>query len=163
MTFEAALCILALLVSGVALLVSFLARRHARNMGLLSNRVRAINHVRHALYDVAIRGGVRHETTTSLENACQLASMLFSKMIRQALDQAHKLALRLHSVPSDHQTEKYREDKGQLTDSLKEIHEAMVKETTGVLARSALSGSNGLSSIGLGKVRRRLSWKPNGG
>jgi hypothetical protein len=157
MTFEASLCIVALLVSGVALLVSFLARRHARNMGLLSNRLRAINHVRHALYDVAIRGGLRHETTTGLGNACQLASIVFSKLTRQALDEAHKLALHLRSVPSDQRTEKYREDRGQLTDSLKEIHETMVKETTGELVRSALSGS-----IGIGKVRRRLSWKPNG-
>src|SRR5215510_14068964 len=127
MTFEAALCISALLVSGVALLVSFLARRHARNMGFLSNRLRAINYVRRALYDVAIRGGVRLETASSLGNACQLASIVFSKMIRQTLDEAHKLALHLHSAPSDHQTEKYREDKDQLTDRLKEIHEAMVK------------------------------------
>ena len=113
MTFEAALCILALSVSGVALLVSFLARRHARNMGLLSNRVRAINHVRHALYDVAIRGvairgGVGLETATSLGNAYQLASIVFSKMIRQTLNETHKLALHLHSVPPDQQTEKYR-------------------------------------------------------
>jgi hypothetical protein len=158
MTFEAVLCILALLVSTIALLVSFLAKRQARNMGLLSNRIRAINHVRRALYDVAIRGAVRHETTTSLADACQLASIVFSKVIRQALNEAHKLALHLHSVPSDQQTEKYREDRGQLTDSLKEIHETMVKETTGELVRSALSGSNGI-----GKMRRRLSWKPNGG
>ena len=93
MTFEAALCILALSVSGVALLVSFLARRHARNMGLLSNRVRAINHVRHALYDVAIRGGVGLETATSLGNAYQLASIVFSKMIRQTLNETHKLCI----------------------------------------------------------------------
>ena len=162
MPFESALCISALLVSGVALLVSFLARRHARNMGFLSNRLRAINYVRRALYDVAIRGGVRHETTTSLGNACQLASIVFSKIMRQTLDEAHKFALHLHSVPSDQQTEKYRENKDQLIDSLKEIHEAMVKETTGGLVRSALSGSSGLSPIGIGKVRRRLSWKPNG-
>src|SRR5439155_9224783 len=153
MTFEAALCILALLVSGVALLVSFLAKRQARNMGLLSNRIRAINHVRRALYDVAIRGGVRHETTTSLGDACQLASIVFSEMIRKTLNEAHKLALHLHSVPSDQQTEKYREDKGRLTDSLKEIHETMVKETTEELVRGA---------VGIGKRRRRLSWKPNG-
>src|SRR5262249_27803531 len=129
MTFEAALCILALLVSAIALLVSFLAKRQARNMGLLSNRIRAINHLRRALYDVAIRGGVRRETMTSLGDAGQLASIVFSKMIRRALDEAHTLALHLHSVPSHQQTEKYREDKGQLTDSLKEIHETMVKET----------------------------------
>jgi hypothetical protein len=153
MTFEAALCILALLVSAIALLVSFLAKRQARNMGLLSNRIRAINHVRRALYDVAIRGGVWHKTTTSLGNACQLASIIFSKTIRQSLDEARKLALHLHSVPSDQQTEKYREDKSRLTDSLKEIHETMVKETTGALLQSA---------VGIGKVRRRLSWKPNG-
>ena len=154
MTFEAALCILALLVSAIALLVSFLARRQARNMGLPSTRIRAINHVRRALYDVAIRGGVRQETTTSLGDACQLASIVFSKMIRQTLNEAHKLALHLHSVPSDQQTEKYLEDKGRLTDSLKEIHETMVKEITGELMRSA---------VGVGKIRRRLSWKPNGG
>lgn len=161
MIFEAALCILALLISAIALLVSFLAKRQARNLGLLSNRLQVINHVRHALYDVGIRGGVRLETATSLGNARQLASIVFSKTIRQPLDEAHKLALHLHSVPSDQRTEKYREDKDQLTDSLKEIHEAMVKETTGELVRSALSGSNAL--FGIGKARRRLSWKPNGG
>jgi hypothetical protein len=112
------------------------------------------------LYDVAIRGGVRLETATSLGNARQLASIVFSKTIRQTLDEAHKLALHLHNVPSEKQTEKYREDKDQLTDSLKEIHEAMVKETTGELVRSALSGSG---ALGVGKARRRLSWKPNGG
>lgn len=160
MTFETALCILALLVSAIALLVSFLAKREARNLGLLSNRLQVINHIRHALYDVAIRGGVRLETATSLGNARQLASIVFSKTIRQTLDEAHKLALHIHNVPSEKQTEKYREDKDQLTDSLKEIHEAMVKETTGELVRSALSGS---SALGVGKARRRLSWKPNGG
>jgi hypothetical protein len=163
MTFEATLCILALLVSAIALLVSFLAKRQARNLGLLSNRLQVINHVRHALYDVAIRGRVRLETATSLGNARQLASIVFSTLIRQALDEAHKLALHLHSVPADQQKEKYREDKDRLIDSLKEIHEAMVKETTGELVRSALSGSNALSSLGIGKMRRRLSWKPNGG
>src|SRR4051812_27830476 len=162
MTFEAALCTLALLLSGTALLVSFLARRYARNMGLLSNRLRAVNHVRHALYDVAIRGGVRHQTTTNLGNACQFASIVFSKTIRQALGEAHKLALHLHTMPFDQQTEKCRDDKDRLTNSLKDIHETMVKETTGELVRSTLSGSDGLST-GIGKVRRRLSWKPNGG
>ena len=108
MTFEVGLCILALLVSAIALLVSFLAKRQARNLGLLSNRLQVINHVRHALYDVAIRGGVGLETATSLGNAYQLASIVFSKMIRQTLNETHKLALHLHSVPPDQQTEKYR-------------------------------------------------------
>src|SRR5262245_66291024 len=98
MRFEAALCILALLVSGVALLVAFLARRHARNMGFLSNRLRAINDVRGALYEAAIRGGVRHATTTSLGNACQLASTVFSKILRQALDEGHKLPLDINNL-----------------------------------------------------------------
>jgi RNA binding exosome subunit len=110
------------------LVVSFLAKQQAKNVGALNMRTEAINHVRHAMHDVILSANIRSETATSLAEAHHLSSLIFSENIRRALDKAHVLAHLLQHIPFDQQTEKNRKDKEQLVEQLKELYGAMVKE-----------------------------------
>src|SRR5215475_3161500 len=125
---EAVVSILALLVSGGSLAVSLLTKRQSRNMGLLPTRFEAINLVANALHDVLLRGIVTSETKTSIADAYRIASVAFSETVKQALDDAHKLAFLCHGAKFDRETEKDWDNDEKLKKGLTDIYNTMVKE-----------------------------------
>jgi hypothetical protein len=120
--------LLALLVSVGSFALSLQTKRQAKNVGLLSTRQQAIHHVQNALHDVLLHGIVTSETKTSILDAYHIASVAFSEDIKQALDDAHKLAFLCHGAKFDRETEKDWDNEDQLKKRLNEIYNNMVKE-----------------------------------
>src|SRR5215510_1366345 len=120
------IAILALLISVGALFVSFQAKHQAKNVGLLADRLKAIRHVQKAMHDVLLQGIVTSETKTSILNAYHIASVAFSKDLKQALDDAHKLTFLCHTAKFDREPERGWENEDKLKKDLQEIYNAMV-------------------------------------
>jgi len=117
-----------LAVSGGSLALSLQTKRQAKNVGLLSTRQQAIRHVQNALHDVLLHGIVTSETKTSILDAYHIAAVAFSADMKQALDNAHKLAFLCHGAKFDRETEKDWENEDKLKELLNEIYNNMVKE-----------------------------------
>jgi hypothetical protein len=117
-----------LVASLLSLLVSLLAKRQAKNAALLGHRHEGINHIRTAIYDVTLDGNITAETVTSIREALQLSLLVFSRKVRDMLEPAHKIALRLQSRPSERQTDQDDRDRDALAKRLEAVLRAMNKE-----------------------------------
>ena len=119
---------LALAVSSAALAISILAYRQTRKTALLSSRREAIEHVRSAYSDVVIHGNIDGKTTSSIREALQISSLVFSNKISKPLDDLHGIAFRLQHKPLERHTDKDWEDKELLASELEKILAAMKSE-----------------------------------
>jgi hypothetical protein len=122
------LSVVSLMFSGTALVVSLLAYRQARNTALLGSRREAIDHLRSALSDVALHAHIDGKTVSSIREAYQISSLVFSKRLIESLDKLYGIAFRLQHKSLDRQTEQDWKDKDLLTEELQQTIDAMKRE-----------------------------------
>jgi hypothetical protein len=118
-----------LLVAFLSLAVSLLSKRQAKKAALLGLRREGINHIRAAKFDVSLDGNISPKTVTSIREALQLSSLVFSRRVSDMLDGAHKIAFRLQSKPFELQTDQDDRDRDVLEKQLEAILSAMNEQT----------------------------------
>jgi hypothetical protein len=125
---------LSLLVSAAGLLVSFgslivavQSKRQAKQTGTLPDRTEAINHVRHAFFDITTHGLITRETVNSLREAWQISRREFGRQIRKELDKAYKTAYRLNMPAQDRKYQDIQDTQG-LGKELQALLEQMNRE-----------------------------------
>ena len=89
-----------LIVAAASFVIAVLAKRQARKGATLEHRVKAIIHVRQAHFDVTNNGYVAVDTIKSIQEARNLAALVFGHKVRNELDQAHETASRLIIAPN---------------------------------------------------------------
>jgi hypothetical protein len=128
MYLQNALSLIALVISCVALTFSVLAHRKATKVAVLSTRHDAIKHVRNAISDVTLHANIRAETIASIRDAIQLSSLVFSSVVKSALEQALSIAFRLQHKSLEQQTDKDFDDHDLLAKELDSVLKTMIKE-----------------------------------
>jgi hypothetical protein len=94
-----ALSLGSLLVSLASLVVAFKTKQEVKTAARLESRIKAINHIRDALHDLAKDGIVRATTTASIGKALHRSgALLFTRTVRKEIDRAHATAFRLQNV-----------------------------------------------------------------
>jgi hypothetical protein len=105
-----------------------MAKQQAKSAASLRPRHEAINHIRAAIYDVKLDGNITTKTVTSIREALQLSSLVFSRTVSEILDGAHKIAFKLQGKPSEEQTDRDEQDEDALETQLEAILKLMNKE-----------------------------------
>ena len=118
----------ALLVSFGSLIVAVQNKRQAKQTGTLKDRTEAINHVRHAFFDITNYGLITRETVNSIREARQISLRVFGRQIRKALDKAHETAFRLNMPAQDRKDQDIQDTQG-LGKELQALLELMNRET----------------------------------
>jgi hypothetical protein len=100
-----------LVVAIASAVIAWRAKVQARRAATLAPRTEAIQHLRHALYDVN-RNAIlaNRETVESIQKAMHLAALAFNRKIRNELERAYMTASRLNMPPHQQRTEKDEND-----------------------------------------------------
>jgi hypothetical protein len=97
MTLGEGLAILALAVSGGALVVAILAKQQAKKASLVGLRREAIGHIRTAISDVSLHSHITGETVTSIREALDGSHLVFSCSVCEMIGRAFGIAFRLQN------------------------------------------------------------------
>jgi hypothetical protein len=78
-----------LLVAFASVVIALMAKRQARQAALLMSRAEAIANLRHALGDLNRDGLASTKTMDRIQNALNLAHLVFSKAVRKNVEHAY--------------------------------------------------------------------------
>ena len=124
---SAIIALISLFVSIFALVVSVRANRLARKTGTLGERREAINLVRTAFGEVAIRAHIDSNTTSNVREAYHLAKLVFSKKVSDKLGELSGLSFELEHT-RERQTPKYLDDQHRLGTEIQTVLKKMQSE-----------------------------------
>jgi hypothetical protein len=130
MTLGDGLAILALAVSGGALVVSIMAKQQAKKASLVGLRREAIAHIRTAISDVCLHSHITGETVTSIREALDGSRLVFSRRVCEMIDRAFGMAFRLRNKSPSERSDQEGAEMDVLAKDLQAILAAMRNEAT---------------------------------